>query len=139
MTRRRNGCSATYRKFEGYKRQGRRHHIDYIGIDILLFDHFDAEHVHFQSQNAEPEEEGIPNSINNENCNERVNETGYEHSINQESESIATETQIDLQKKSALFLLKTKEVNQLTQKAIDSLVSDTTNMVKTTFEVLKMK
>ena len=137
VTCRLHGCSATYKKFEGCKSHLRRHHIDHN--DILQFQHFDQAHVHFQTQNPEPEEDGITNS-NNENFIERVNETdsGYEHvNINQEYGSTATETQIDLQRNSALFLLKTKEVNQLTQQAIDSLDSDTTDMVKTTVEVLK--
>ena len=75
VTCRLHGCSATYKKFEDYKSHLRRHHIDHN--DILQFQHFDAEHVHFhfQTQNAEPEEDGITNS-NNENCIERVNETG---------------------------------------------------------------
>jgi hypothetical protein len=44
---------------------------------------------------------------------------------------------VDLKRQNALFLLKTKEMHQLTQTATDSLVSGTTCIVKNSIEQLK--
>ena len=49
----------------------------------------------------------------------------------------ATDPQRQFKKQNAQFLLKTKEIHNLTQKATDSLVSDTTYVVRNAIELLR--
>jgi hypothetical protein len=49
-----------------------------------------------------------------------------------------TDPRDDFKKQNALFLLKTKEIHNLTRIATDSVVSDTTYIVRNSIELLKM-
>lgn len=49
----------------------------------------------------------------------------------------ATDPQHNFKKQNAQFLLKTKEIHNLTQKATESLVFDTTYVVRNAIELLK--
>lgn len=112
-----NGCSASYRKLEGYRSHLRRHHKN---IDM---------------QNGD-----MVGCVNNDNIIEKENEMDC---LNQPPSDVSdgsrSHVNIDFQKQNALFLLKTRELHQLTQAATDSLVSDTTCIVKNTVEQLQMQ
>lgn len=113
-----DGCIASYRKFEGYKSHLRRHHKE---IDFCVE----------QAENA-------PNNTT-EVDREHLNFEETLMGIDEEERCGPPVDEIDLQKQNALFLLKTKEIHQLTQKATDSVVSDATCIVKNAVEQLKLR
>ena len=103
------GCTASYRKFEGYKSHLRRFHKN---IDL------------------------IPINEEGDVANNGSEEGDQCHMIDDHDEANGCH-HVDLKRQNALFLLKTKEMHQLTQTATDSLVSGTTCIVKNSIEQLK--
>ncbi|XP_028416938.1 uncharacterized protein LOC114541149 [Dendronephthya gigantea] len=108
------GCTASYKKFEGYKSHLRRFHKDIDQIPI----------------NKEGDVDDVVNGeedIQDDQCRMMIDDheetIGYHH--------------VDLKRQNALFLLKTKEMYRLTQTATDALVSCTTSIVKNSIEQLK--
>ena len=113
VTCRIDGCSTSCKAFERYKSHLRRHHKE---VDLRV----------------EQGDESVPNT------NENTTEIEREHLDFQEDQlsDIGDEGNprpsqpSDFQKQNALFILKTKEIHQLTQKGMGSVVSDTTCIVQ---------
>lgn len=120
VTCRIDGCSTSCKAFERYKSHLRRHHKE---VDLRV----------------EQGDESVPNT------NENTTEIEREHLDFQEDQlsDIGDEGNprpsqpSDFQKQNALFILKTKEIHQLTQKGMGSVVSDTTCIVQNAVEQLK--
>ena len=118
------GCGASYRKFEGYKSHLCRFHKE---IDLSKdSDGQDTTHTSVLTSNsmAAEMEPGLEPAVD-------INKDNH-------GDCVLNKT-FNQQEQNALFLLKTKEIHQLTQKATDSIVADTTSIVKTTVESLKCK
>jgi hypothetical protein len=113
-------CGATYKKFEGYKSHLRRHH---KGYDFT------------NGTDENSEEDQLEEDINpGQNNYVGENENADENQLYDRP----TDQNVDLLKQNALFLLKTKEIYSLSQTATDSVISDTTNIVKNTIDLLRM-
>lgn len=105
------GCGASYRKLEGFRSHIRRHH-----KDVIIPSDF-ADGI------VDPEEW-------------RGDELVQGHN---ESQDVHENAEMDFQKQNALFLVKMKEVHQLTEIATTTLLSDTTSLVQRSIERVEDK
>ena len=103
------GCGASYRKLEGFRSHIRRYHKD-VYMPNSFADEITDIHV----------------DQNNDNIIEDANEPQYQ-------------PEVDFSKQNALFLLKSKEIHQLSEEATKTLLSDTTSLIQRSVEQVKDK
>ena len=113
-------CNQTFRKFESFKSHLRRRH-------------------NYGNTNGENNGEGFVNLVadndqepTHRNEDESDDETSNENGQETYEESLATMTRFI-----ALFLLKTKEENQLSQPVLNAILDNTGNLVDQSLEALK--
>jgi len=112
-------CCATYKKFEGYKSHLRRHH---KGYDLRAIE-----------ENAENDQMDEDSSVHSADENENTDDNQLYDRPADQHDGLPEQNE-----ENALFVLKTKEIYSLTQKATDSIISDTTYIVKNTINLLRM-
>jgi len=115
------GCQRTFKKPRSYQSHLRRLHSDFNLHSSIR----DWNEIHGGKKMRE-EEEIAMDIMEDELVNE---ESLYDKIVDRLDEKKKTD---------ALFLLRTKEVNRLTQKATDNIMDGVTTLVKNTVEILKM-
>lgn len=106
-------CNQTFRKFESFKSHLRRKH------------NGENNHVPLEILNGDLEQDPTSgDNSDNENDNENGQETGQE-------------SLEDMTRFIALFILKTKEENQLSQQVLNSIMDNTESLVEQSLEAYK--
>ena len=119
------GCQHTFRKPRSYQSHLRRQHGDFdLHAPIRVLDGINEG---AQRRDLEEEDEEIPVDTLEDAV---INEGNLYDKIEDRFE--------EKKKTDALFLLQTKEVNRLTQKATDNIMDNVTSLVKDTVEILNM-
>lgn len=111
-------CSQTFKKFNSFKSHIQR-----------------KKHYHEQSLNTEDDNDtNIPNADFDDS--ESADGTLYEDGSDDDEET--RENHVDTMTRNlALFLLKTKEENQISQNAMNAVLENTSDLVETSLESLK--
>lgn len=114
------GCQHTFRKPRSYQSHLRRQHRDFnLHSNVRTWGEIDEERH---------EEERIP-----------LADFAVDEPVDAEELYDKIEDRLGEKKKmDALFLLQTKEVNKLTQKATENIMDNVTSIVKNTVQILRM-
>ena len=119
-------CSATYKTFQGLKSHIRRHH---KGFD------FHCQEVENNLVAPNEDEEMLDLADDNDSNDNTNSDDQIPEDQNNVDSDLESDTEENFLKQNALFLLKTKEFHNLTQKATDSIVADTTHIVRSSIEI----
>lgn len=112
-----NGCSRTFTVFKSFRQHVRRRHSDFAaGIEDDDAEQREDQGVDMETVNGDSS--GIP-------AESEVNAAEHE------------EPRVDLKRNAALFLLKMKEVNRVSQRALDEIVGDVTDLLEYRLSQLK--
>ena len=111
-----NGCSRSFTVFKSFRQHVRRRHKDFA-------DNSDDDE-------EEDEREDERDDMEIENGDSGIPEAESEASA-------AEEPRVDLKRNAALFLLKMKEINRVSQTALDEIVGDVTDLLEVRLSQLK--
>lgn len=128
-------CENVYNNFEGYKSHLRRKHADILHSIVDTGDNIPA-------NNENPPQDANQATNINDDDTDGIGEAGNVDGtgdIDNHNDNDGGENEESIRKLNASYLLGTKELHKLTQKSVNTIVTNTTSIVKNSLKLVRRR